>query len=682
RPVIADPAEVLGRFLRALGVPDTSIPPAVEDRATRFRSELAGRKVLVVLDDAAHEQQVRLLLPGAPGCAVLVTSRNKLSALEGARRRDLQVLPDAEALRLLDVVVGDGRVGGEPAAAAEIVRLCGRLPLAVRIAGARLAARRHWPLAKLAARLRTERSVLAELAIGDLEVRGSLALSYQSLAEAERTALRRLGFLAVPSFAPWLLAPLLDCPVPEADDVLERLMDSRLVDVVSGDRYVLHDLTRAFGRERALADEPLADLKAAVARVGEVYLTVVQRASTLLPNAVRLPTPPLPAGCRLNQPLLDELLAEPDRWFDWEQNGLVAVVELAGELDLSRLAAGLAAALTSSSFALNNQFTLWWRTHQAALAAAQRTGDRGAEAQLLCGLGWLRYEQDRLDEAADYYRQALNAWISDGDLQRQTTTRLELSRVYREQGELQAAAALLADAIPVLELMNDPDALARAYHAAGLTHTELGDLDAALDICEKAMNCYAEAGQEHGVALVLRSTSLVHRAAGRLDQAAAPGERALEIFASVGDRLMTAYATQSLAKIRIRQGLGASERRRLSESLEICHDMQDCFGQALILRTLGELELAVGDPEAAKPMLKRALEWWDALGLPLWRARTLRDLSVVLAVEGDEVGSDRAWTEAHELFERHHSREVGEPRPVPQKPSKGFSDVGSPRSSP
>ncbi|MEU0538115.1 AfsR/SARP family transcriptional regulator [Amycolatopsis tolypomycina] len=685
RPVVAEPAEVLGGFLRALGVPETSIPPGLDDRVTRFRSELAGRRVLLVLDDAADERQVRPLLPGAPGCAVLVTSRNRLSALEGAHQRDLRVLPDAEALQLLDVVVGDRRVAREPAAAAEITRLCGRLPLAVRIAGARLAARPHWPLAKLANRLRAERSVLAELSIGDLEVRGSLALSYHSLAERERTALRRLGFLEVPSFAPWLLVPLLDCPADVAEEVLERLVDCRLVDVGAGERYVLHDLTRAFGRERAVADEPVEDLKEAVARVAEDYLTLVQRASTLIPSTVGPAAAPVSRTSRLDEALVDELLGEPGLWFDREQSGLVAVVELTSELDLSGHAARLAAALSSSTFALTNQFSLWWRTHQAALASAQRTGDRGAEGRLLCGLGWLRYEQDRLDEAADYYRRALDAWTTAGDLPSQIGTRLELGRVYREQGDLRAAAALLAEAIPVLELMDEPGTLARAYHAAALTHTELGELEAALDACGKAMDGYTGAADEHGVAHVLRSIGLVHRAAGRLDEAAANCDRALQIFRSVGDRLMSAYATQSLAKIRLRQGLGAAVRRELAESLETCNDMQDSFGQALILRTLGELELSEGDPGAAKQLLNRALAWWEALNLPLWRGRTLRDLSVVLAAEGDGAGADRAWAEARELFERHGSREAGEARPVPrpsQKPSEGFSDIGSRRSFP
>ena len=659
RPAAADPADVLGGFLRALGVPEAAIPAGLDDRIARYRSELAGRRVLVVLDDAAGEQQVRPLLPGGRGCAVLVTSRQRLGALEGARQRELGVLSEEEAVRLLDAVVGGGRAGREPAVAAEIARLCGRLPLAVRIAGARLAARPQWPLAQLARRLRSERTVLSELRVGDLEVRGSLALSYAGLSGPARAALRRLGYLELSSFASWLLAPLLGCSPAMAEDVVEHLVDSRLADA-SGERYALHDLTRAFGRERAEAEETREELESAVTRAAGEYLALMEHAAIRMPGAAEVIA--AESASTLDDALVADLLAEPEQWFEAEQAGLVAVVERAAALDLSALASRLAAALSSSSFALTNQFSLWWRTHQAALAAAERTGDRAAEARLLGGLGWLRYEQDRLDESADYYGRALACWVTAGDLPQQARTRLELSRVHRERGDLADAIALLEETIPVLRVMDDPVLLARAHHTAALTHTERGDLPAAWSAGEQARRIYERQGDDHGVALVLRSLSLVRRAEGDWDAAIGLCERALGVLHRIGDRLMIAYTTQALAKARLRRG-DASTGPALRDGLAVCNEMQDSFGQALITRTLGELELAQGRPAAAKELLEHALHWWDALSLPLWRARTLRDLSVALAAAGDPAAADAAWAEASAIFGRHGSREGAEPRP-------------------
>ena len=663
----AEPAEILAGFLRALGVADSAVPATLAERTRLFRTTIDGRRILVVLDDAADERQVRPLLPGGPDCAVLVTSRERLITLEGALQRDLPVLTEAESLSLLGRIAGPERTGAEHADAARIVRLCGHLPLAVRIAGARLAARPRWPLSRLADRLQAQHRVLAELKIGDLEVRGSLMLSYDGLAGPERVALRRLGLFEVAGFASWLAAPLLDCSFTEAEDLVERLVDSQLVDAadVEGSgtpRFRLHDLTRAFGRERAEAEDTADDIRAAVTRIAECYLVLVAEAATRTPNSAYSGELSATVSSYLDGPLLEELLADPRAWFDLEQAALVALVERAAELDLADVAMRLAATLCSSSFALNNQFSQWWHTHSVALDAGRRAGDRAGEGRLLAGLGWLRAEQDRYDEAASYYEQALQAYQDAGHVAGQASTHLALSSAHREQGRLAESLSYVEQA---LQALTEPQELARAHHGHGMTLTELGALPEALEASEKALAAYTALDrQTHGQALVLRSIAIVHRAAGRLDAALDYAERALGLLRGTGDRLMQAYATQTVAKIRIRQGLGASMRAELRECLATCHEMQDGFGQGLMLRTLGELESAAGDPAAAWPLLERSLEWWQALRLPLWRARTLRELAVVIGSTGDAEAADGVWTEAATLFLAHRSREATEPRPV------------------
>jgi DNA-binding SARP family transcriptional activator len=253
----AAPAYVLARFLRALGVDDAAIPDSEEERADLYRGRLADRRVLVVLDNVGRESQVRPLVPGASSCAVLVTSRFSLAGLAGARLLTVRLFEARQAIELLALSAGAARIEAEPGAAAAIVRACGYLPLAVRVAGARLAARPHWPLSRLAERLRDERRRLDELALGDLEVRASFALSYGALDTEQRRAFRLLGLLDGPDVAASLAAAL-DVAPERAEDLLDALADAHLLEVAEPSRlrprYRIHDLLGIYARERAEAE--------------------------------------------------------------------------------------------------------------------------------------------------------------------------------------------------------------------------------------------------------------------------------------------------------------------------------------------------------------------------------------------------------------------------------------------
>jgi hypothetical protein len=259
---------VLARFLRALGVGGQAVPPDVDERAELYRSLLAERRVLVVLDDAGQEEQVRPLLPGGPGCAVVVTSRRRLPGLGGSGV-DLDVLDAATAVRLLGRVAGTERVAAEPAAAERVVTLCGRVPLAVLIAASRLARLPHRHVGWLAERLADDRHRLNELRLGDLEVRASLGSSYATLGDDARRLLRRLGLLAAPDLPAWAAARLLGAELPHAEECLDELVDAYLLEVAGVDaagqtRYRLHDLVRVYAREPAETDEPAQARSAAV----------------------------------------------------------------------------------------------------------------------------------------------------------------------------------------------------------------------------------------------------------------------------------------------------------------------------------------------------------------------------------------------------------------------------------
>lgn len=613
RAVGNDTEGTMSAFLRALGV--SNVPTSPMERESLYRTVLSDRRVLVVLDDVAHERHVLPLLPGGRNCAVLISSRERLDALPGAVQVDLPVFAEHEALDLLTRVVGAHRTDAEPAAAAGIVRLCGRLPLAVRIAGGRLAARPHWPLTRLADRLSHRRQVLGELMLGDLEVRGSIELSYEGLAEGARTALRRLALLDLSSFTGALVAPLLDTGADTAERVVERLVDAQLLDVVAGAgqlRYEIHDLVGALARERGAAEESQAATREVATRVGE-FLLVHGR----------------------------------------EAEHQTAFVERLSELDLTALAAELAASLCDARFSVHNLFGQWWRTHTAVLVAAQRCGDRLSEARMLFGLGRLRYEEDRFDDATDYYERALAAFdrCAETSAPGIARTRLALSTVQRDRGLLVEARRSLELVLSGLDVADE--LCAEALHALGRVLTDQGDLDGAEFACICAMSTYLACGDSRNAAVAQRSLGLVHRAAGRLEAAEWCAANALTTLCDLGDRLMAAYAAQSLAKVRIRQGRGDQVRADLLDCLTVCTSMRDGFGQALMLRTLGELEAAAGRRAEARDYFGRALVQWSALELPVWRARTLRDLAVL-------AGEPAFEAQAQELFERHGCREAAE----------------------
>jgi len=293
-PAPLTPGAVLASFLRALGVDGADVPADVDGRVALYRSCTAGRRVLVLLDDAAAEAQVRPLLPSGAGCAALVTSRARLAGLEAAVSLPVGVLERSEAVRLLGRVAGAARVAAEPAAAAAIVERCAFLPLAVRIAGARLAGRPHWKLSRLTAVLDDDRRLLDELRAGDLNVRASIAVSYRLLGTDARTAFRRIGLLDTPDFGVWAAAALVEAGVERAEHLYERLVEAHLLDVAGEDaaghaRYRMPDLVRAFARERLLREES-PDSRA------EVLRRVVDRGLQFADRVARLGAEPQVAG--------------------------------------------------------------------------------------------------------------------------------------------------------------------------------------------------------------------------------------------------------------------------------------------------------------------------------------------------------------------------------------------------
>ncbi|WP_248966039.1 AfsR/SARP family transcriptional regulator [Sphaerisporangium perillae] len=659
------PADVLGRFLRALGVPPTAVPDTPDEIVDAYRSILTGRRVLILLDDAGSEQQVRPLVPGSPTCAVVITTRRRLAGLAGANHTNLDVLEPDTALELLARVVGGERVDAQRDAAQRIALLCGNLPLALRTAGARLVARPHWSLHTLATRLDDERRRLDELTAGDVEVRASVALSYEGLDEQAKKAFRALGLLGVPDFASWVVAALLGVSEPVGEEVLERLIDAQLVDFASVDaaqqeRYRVHDLLRVYGAERAESEDTEEERAAAMSRALGGWLWLITHTASRSPSGALTLRKQYTKAFQLGEDVAERVATGMTAWFNTEAPALVTAVERAAAMDLHDVVCEVAAALCSSSFSVDSRFEEWWRTHDAALIAARRAGDLLGEGTLLVGLGQLRYRQDRYAEAKAFFHDALPLFRSAGDARGEAVTLAEIGTAYREEANFPQASLYLDLAIAAFRELGDDTGIGYVSRLAGSVCLERGEDKAALCLFDEALAAFRRLGSKRGEALTLRSISLVYRASGDLHQAEDMCARAVDLLRESGDTLMEAYAVQALAKTRIRLGKGASVLPDLVRAQGVCIEQADRFGEALILRTMGELHLAQGRYSEAEAHLIRSVGLWDDLSLPLFRARCLRDLARVNEANGKEHEAERLRSTALEIFSRFGTREYEE----------------------
>ncbi|WP_157254944.1 AfsR/SARP family transcriptional regulator [Nonomuraea typhae] len=666
----ATSVEVLGRLLRELDPAGPPLPATLDERVNRYRSLLAGQRKLLILEDAASEGQVRPLLPGSSGCAVLITSRNRLAGLAGALLTDLDVLSLDTAVDFLSRVAGPARIAAEPQVARQIAEQCGGLPLALRIAGARLAARRKWPLSRLADRLADEHRRLDELAAGDQEVRASIGLSYELLDADARTALRRLGFLNLPHFPAWVAAAALGTDQEKAERILEQLMDASLTDVHSVEgvgqiRYRLHNLIALYGRQRAQAEESEQERTDMLLRVLRGWLWLIQQINQASPAS----TISLRASYILAAPVADEVAemvaADPQGWLQEEEEALTVGVELASSMNLDEIAVELASvlgnvALGSNQHAFDNPFATWHRTHEAALSAARRQDNAVGQATLLAGLGQLHLERDLYAEARTYLSQALPIFRNAGDARAEAATVAALGAACREQGYLREALHFLGRAGELLDGSDDPAALGHIKRIAGTVHLELGDYAASRSELSQALRLFREAGNRHGEGLTLRNLSLFHRAKGELEQAESLSAQSLEIMRGLGDRLMQAYCQRSLAKVHFRLGRPEQARRPLDHALDVTRALKDRWGEACTLRTLGELFLSEGRLYPAETYLRQARERWRTLRAELFVARTERDLALVYEALGESATATSIRADAIETFRLYGAREYAE----------------------
>lgn len=592
----AGPAEVLARFLRDLGVDPARIPAGEEERAAAFRTRLAGRRVLVVLDDARDAAQVRPLLPGSPSCAVLITSRSRLPELVGSRVMDLEVLPPEEARLLFAKVAGAERAAAEPADTDRVLAACAGLPLAIRIAGARLAARGGWNVHYLAARLSDERRRLDELRAGNLAVRASFEVSFASLAPAEpggvdpARAFRLLGLWTGPSIPLPAAAALLGVAEPDAADALEVLVDAHLLDEPAAGQYRFHDLLRVYAADRARAQESEEDRRAAIVRVLTWYLHTVEAAARMIsPQQARVPLGPPPSAV---QPLDFGSLPEALEWCEAERSGLVAAARLAAQSGLHELGWQIPAAATRFFYRRSHWADLV-TTHESGLACARALGDRQAEARMLNNLG-IAYGMQRSEQSVTCFEQVLALQRELGDV----------------VGEGRAA-----------------NNVAKAYLDLGRFAEALAATEQSLEIQRRVGNRYSE-----GVALSIQGWAC--RELGHYLPAAEHLREALAIFRELGDPMVEADSLSDLGEVYLNLGQLADALGCLREALVTWQAIGNQEGEAATLLRLGLALRQAGDAAQAQATLAQALARFETLGDQAQAARVRAELGQVARQAG------------------------------------------------
>jgi DNA-binding SARP family transcriptional activator/tetratricopeptide (TPR) repeat protein len=668
-----DPADVLGDFLAALDVPAGRVPAEPATRAALYRTMLAGRRMLVMLDNARDSSQVLPLLPGSPGCLALVTSRGPLTALsavQGVRHVPLEVLTEAESHQLLAARLGADRIAAEPGAAQEIVALAGGLPLALAIVAARVAASPAHRLAALAAELRDERGRLDALEGEELtaDVRAAFSWSYRQLSDPAARMFRLLGLPPGPDIAVAAAASLTGTDRPRARRALTELAAAGLVNESAVGRYVTHDLLRAYATELSGAQDGADAGRAALTRLFDSYLSASAAAmDTLFPGERDIRPARVPAATvpQLTRPAAARTWLEAERpclvaacahmaehgWpgyatrlarilFRYLDGGrpLDAIAVHSNAVRAARQAGDPAAELLALTDLVLVDVSLG-RNRQAvtgleqALHLYREAADQAGEGRVLGNLGMVNMFLGHYPRAIDQSQQALVMYRQAGDRARQPRALHTLGRIYTRQGCYQRAEACLREA---LELCGGPDDQnERAYVHTYLAQLRLrqGDLQQAAGHAHQALEMFREVGSASGAAYARLALGRVDLGRGRYQQAASQLRAVLTVCQDTAERNDEAETLTALAEAErglSELGLGdiGQARRLVDEALALFRDTGDRSGEAAALNVLGEVELAAGQPADARARHAEALALASGIGDQPEQARARRGLTV------------------------------------------------------
>ena len=605
-----DPHAVLGQFLRALGVPGELIPEAPGERESLYRSWLVGHRVLVLLDNAADVTQVRPLLPATSTCTVLITSRTPLTTLAGAKPLALDVLNPSESVELLAAIAGKERIDAELGASRNVAQLCGHLPLALRVAAARLAGRPSWAIEQFSRRLADNHQRLNQLAMGDLEVRASFQLGYIALRQNDARMFRLLALLNTRDFSTQAAAALAHMRTDVAEDTLDRLVDAQLLEPPSETgRYQFHDLLRLFARERLAKEAPPRKQRQAALSLTDWYGTTADSARRVMTSR---PGPPE------DRKEVFVNAAEARNWFEAERASIVATVQLA-------YAQGLFAQCWMLVYSIDqffDWFSYWedWKlTASIARVAALEAGDKKGQFRMLETLATYSRERGKTAESIELYESCLQlaGELDDMDLRCDALNGIGLS--YMDRGHLDEALGYFVEALSFAESDEAQGAkglLSALYNNIGVAYQRQGKLEEAVKYQEQASEVDKREGVPHGRAITLVSRGLVYADENRWTDAVKNYAEAAAIFGDMGDRHRQAqtltYLGLAYANLDdIQACLSAYET-----SLETFRELHDTYWEGLALVNFGRALRRIDREGAAEQRWREALTLLEPFEVP------------------------------------------------------------------
>jgi len=570
------PIEAIRVFLDALAVPTHRIPVGLAEQVGLYRSLVADRRILVVLDNARDSEQVRPLLPGGDATRVVITSRNRLLGLvaaEGARPLPLGTMDADEANQLLRRRLGSGRVDREPAATAEIVAQCGGLPLALALVAARVAAHPRSTLQELALELRDSVTPLDSMTTGQdqaTDLRHVFSRSYATLSAQGQAMFRMLGLHPGPHTAEAAAASMANRSLEETRRILVELYDAGLVTEIALGIYTLHDLLHAYARELSEREESEVEREAAIHRLLDHYLfTAVNADRRLEPHRDPID---LPAPCVGTVPEVMESPAAALAWFAQEYPALLRAVELAAARGLDQHAWRLPWALVTY-FDLQGRWQPFKATQIGALAAAQRLGNVEAEGRALRHLANATIQMGDLDEADKYLQRALTLFEGLGDAAAQATAHMNLSLLRERQERIKESNDHAAQALRLFRAAGHRVGEGIALNSLGYGYALLGEFPVALEHCHQALELDRANGHRKGEAHTADSLGFIYGRLGDHVQATRWFGHALGLFREFGDRYNEADALLNLGDVFAAMGDHAAAIRSWSDAAQIMREI-------------------------------------------------------------------------------------------------------------
>ena len=622
----ADPGEVLAGLLACTGMAPGQIPEGLEARAERWRGRLAGKKVLLVLDDATGHAQVRPLLPGAAGCLVLVTSRHRrLIALDGAQPLPLDTLPPDQAIELFTRLARRPQDGSDAGTAAKLAGLCDYLPLAIALLAGRLAHHPGWDITTYTADFAAAQDRLSELTAGDRPgdpaVAAAFEMSYQDLPEGRQCLFRRLGLHPGPDIDAYATAALAGVPLTQARRDLDALYTDHLIDEPAPGRYRLHDLIREYARTLSTRHDHAADRDQATGKLLDYYQHAAQAADRHLARHTR-PGPSAASTAPVAAPDLPGRAAAL-AWMRAERANLLACIGHA----TTQAQPQRTIALTPALGAFLLQEGPWQQAallHQAAATTASHLDDRLGEANALNDLARVRYATGDYPAAAGVLERALALYQDLGRRLGEANALYELGRVRSVTGDYPAAAGLRERALALYQDLGHRVGEANALRDLdlGRVRSATGDYPAATGLHERALALYQDLGSRHGEANALQDLGRVRYAAGDYPAAARLLQRALALFREVGDVQGEAEALNSTGAL-VAESVGPREALALyRQALQLAREVRSPLDEAHALEGAARCAAHTGDQAAALTHLREAVTIYQRIGAAETRTAT------------------------------------------------------------